>query len=87
MLNGIKSASLRLTIPYRTFTGKTELLKKFKTPVILMRSVKPTYPPPGDNLKLPDWTAEYFMKQIGGDCGEYGDKFKDLKEIFTFTSV
>ena len=71
----------------RSFTGKTELPKKFKTPTIMMRTCTPVYPPPGLNLKVPDWTPEYFMKQIGGDCGEYGDKFKNMLEIFTFHSV
>ncbi len=27
------------------------------------------------------------MKQIGGDCAEFADKFKTMDEIFAFNSV
>ena len=83
-LNLLKSS---LNIPFRTFAGKTKMLKKFKTPTIKMHHFTPVYPPPGLNLQLPDWKPEYFMTQIGADCGDYGDKFKNLQEIFTFNSV
>jgi len=80
----------------RFFAGKTELPGKFKTPVMLKRSIKfvffaiftlKVYPPPGKNLQLPNWTPEFFMKKIGGDCEEFGEKFKSLKEIFELNNV
>jgi hypothetical protein len=35
------------------FTGKTETGFKFTTPKMLMKSVKPIFPPPGENLQIP----------------------------------
>ena len=35
------------------FTGKTETGFKFTTPKLRMKSVKPIYPPPGENLEIP----------------------------------
>ncbi len=35
------------------FTGKTETGWKFTTPTMRMKSIKPIYPPPGDNLVIP----------------------------------
>eukprot|EP00826_Nyctotherus_ovalis_P026673 TRINITY_DN20819_c0_g1_i1.p1 TRINITY_DN20819_c0_g1~~TRINITY_DN20819_c0_g1_i1.p1 ORF type:complete len:147 (+),score=5.83 TRINITY_DN20819_c0_g1_i1:117-557(+) len=87
MIGNIRLMGLRLAISSRAFAGKTEMTGKFKTPVIKMRFTARVYPPPGDDLKLPKWTPEFFMTQIGGDCGEYADKFKSLDEIFGFTSV
>lgn len=76
------------SMPYRTFTGKTESGFKFKTPKMRMRVVKPIFPPPGLNLQIPEnMTPELFCKQIGGDCSEYADKFENIQEVFNFTSV
>ena len=64
----------------RTFTGMTESGHKFKTPKMHMKVVHRIYPPPGLNLQIPkDWTQERFCKSIGGDCGEYADKFENLQ--------
>ncbi len=71
----------------RTFTGKTESGFKFKTPQMRMRVVRPIFPPPGLNLKIPEGlTAEQYCKQIGGDCAEYADKFENIEELFTLDS-
>jgi hypothetical protein len=35
------------------FTGKTETGFKFTTPKMRMKSVKPIFPPPGENLQIP----------------------------------
>ena len=72
----------------RNFTGKTESGFKFKTPKLRMRVVRPIFPPPGLNLKIPEeLTAENFCKQIGGDCAEYSDKFESISEVFNLNSV
>ena len=74
--------------PARSFTGKTESGFKFKTPKMRMLSVKPVYPPPGLNLRIPEGlTPEQFCKQIGGDCAEFADKFESIDEIFSLDSV
>lgn len=53
-----------------------------------MRVVNPVYPPPGLDLQIPEGlTHETFCKQIGGDCGEYADKFENIDEVFKLTSV
>ena len=68
-------SSLLLSVP-RAFYGKTESHHKYKTPKLKLRSVKRIHPAPGLNLELPsDWTHEYYLKQIGGDCEEYAEKF------------
>lgn len=41
------------TFNMKHFTGKTETGWKFTTPTLKMKSVKPIYPPPGDNLEIP----------------------------------
>ena len=52
-----------------------------------MKCVRPI-PPPGLNLQIPkNLTPEKFLKQIGGDCDEIFDKFENINEVFTFTSV
>ena len=35
------------------FTGKTETGWKFTTPTMKMKSIKPIFPPPGENLVIP----------------------------------
>ena len=65
------------------FTGPTETGHKFTTPYMKMRSVKPVYPPPGLDLKVPsDWTHEKFLEKIGGDCMNVSSNFESLNEIF-----
>ena len=72
----------------RTFTGKTESGFRFKTPKMKMRHVNPIFPPPGKNLQIPkDLTPETYLKSIGGDCGEYADKFETIDEVFNLDSV
>jgi len=39
--------------PIKFFTGKTETGWNFTTPTLRMKSVKPIYPPPGDNIEIP----------------------------------
>lgn len=41
------------TNSFKYFTGKTETGHKFTTPKLRMKSVKPIFPPPGDNLQIP----------------------------------
>ena len=94
-IKSLERSTCILGLQFRCFAGKTELPYRYKTPSLKLRSVEPIYPPPGLNLQLPgkgfckcvDWTPDYFLKQIGGDCGEYGDKFKNIQEIFGFTPV
>ena len=53
-----------------------------------MRCVRPIYPAPGLNLKIPkELDANTFCRQIGGDCEEYADKFEHIDEIFNLTSL
>ena len=47
-----------------------------------MKKLDYIYPPPGYNLELPDWTAEEFLRRIGGDCEEFAEKFESLEEVF-----
>lgn len=45
-----------------------------------MRAVRPIYPPPGNNLKIPEGLDhETYCRQIGGDCEEYADKFENIE--------
>lgn len=50
-----------------------------------MNHVNRIYPPPGENLVLPDWTVQHFFRKIGGDCEEFHENFSDLKEIMAIT--
>ena len=75
------------TLGFRSY-GKTESGYKYKTPKLRMRCIQPIYPPPGLNLQIPQTlTPEKYLKQIGGDCGEYADKFENINQIFNFTTV
>lgn len=69
------------------FTGKTETGHKFTTPTMRMKSIKPIFPPPGDNLVIPKWTTELFCEKVGGDCHTVADKFENIQEIFTIKTV
>ena len=43
---------------------------------------------PGEDLKIPaNLTAEQFLRQIGGDCAEYADKFESIDEVFNENSM
>jgi hypothetical protein len=86
------------SIPVKFFTGKTETGWKYTTPTMRMKSIKPIFPPPGDNLVIPRkliliefyklaWTPKSFCERIGGDCHEVADKFENIQEIFTISSV
>jgi hypothetical protein len=84
------------SIQVKFFTGKTETGWKYTTPTMRMKSIKPIYPPPGENLVIPskkfkinflDWSPKIFCERIGGDCHEVADKFENIKEIFTSSSV
>ena len=55
----------------RNFGKKCSADPKYKTPLMKMKTVKRITPPPGDNLVLPDWTPQQFLRRIGGDCEEY----------------
>ena len=71
----------------RTFTGKTESAFKYKTPKLKMRCVRPLYPAPGLDLKVPqELDPVTYCRQIGGDCEEYADKFEDINEVFNLSS-
>lgn len=64
------------------FTGKTETGWKFTTPTLKMISIKPIYPPPGNNLKAPEnWTVKKFFEKLGGDLHEHNSKFETIKEL------
>jgi len=91
-LNLLLKKSLQPVTPFlplasRPFTGKTESGFKFKTPKMRMRVVRPIFPPPGLDLKIPEGlTHEQFCRQIGGDCAEYADKFENIEEMFKLDS-
>ena len=71
----------------RLFTGKTESGYKYLTPKLRMKNVRPVYPPPGLSLRAPEeLDVETFMRQIGGDCEEYAEKFETMEEVLTATS-
>ncbi|CDW81732.1 UNKNOWN [Stylonychia lemnae] len=81
-------SSLLYYTTLRSFTGKTESGFRFKTPKMRMKHVNPIFPPPGQNLMIPkDLTPEVYLKSIGGDCGEYADKFETIDEVFNLDSV
>ena len=66
----------------RHFTGKTESGHRFTTPKMRFKCRRPIYPPPGNNLSIPeDLTPEQFLKQIGGDTEEYAEKFENVHDI------
>jgi hypothetical protein len=86
------------SIQMKFFTGKTETGWKFTTPTMKRKSIKPIFPPPGENLVIPgklyikyllktDWSPKIFCERIGGDCHEVADKFENINEIFTLASV
>ena len=50
-------------------------------------SVRPIYPPPGDNLVIPDWTVEKFFDKIGFGSKEYMSNFEKLEDVFKMSSV
>lgn len=56
-------------------------------PKFYARSIKKVYPPPGENLKLPDWTVEKYLQKIGMGAIEHIDSFETLEDIFKITSV
>ena len=64
------------------FTGKTESGHKFTTPKMRLRVVR-AGEPPGLDFKIPEGLeVESFLRQIGGDCEEYADKFESIEEVF-----
>jgi hypothetical protein len=48
--------------PIKFFTGKTETGWKFTTPTLRMKTVKPIFPPPGDNLEIPSIFKLIFLR-------------------------
>ena len=42
------------------------------------KNVKAIYPPPGNDIILPDWKVEKFFETIGFGREEYADKFESL---------
>lgn len=85
------------TIQIKSLTNKIVFFKRKEEkqqPIMYCRHVNPIYPPPGMDLKFPsnflkivfinnkDWTPEYFLNRIGGNCKEYGEKFDSLKQLF-----
>lgn len=43
------------------------------------RTIKKIYPPPGDNLVIPeDWNVQKFLDRIGMGCVEHADKFEEV---------
>lgn len=55
-------------------------------PKLRFKKVKPIYPPPGNNLILPDWEVNKFFDKLGYGLKEYSDKFENLKEVMDSTS-
>jgi hypothetical protein len=51
------------------------------------RTIAPIFPPPGLDLKVPDWKVDKFMLRIGNGCSEYADKFETLDELFKADKV
>lgn len=65
-------------------TGLVRFIRaKPKDPRIRNVLLNPVTPAPGLNLQLPAWTVDKFFKQIGGDLGEYAEKFEKLEQVFT----
>lgn len=50
------------------------------------RSVKPIYPPPGENLKIPNWSVEKFFDKIGFGSKEYLSHFENMEKVFQMTT-
>ena len=75
-----------LPISARFFKVKSVKRHKFKTPKILRIMCKPIYPPPGLDLEYPEWTPTEYLRRIGGDCEDYGDKFETMDQLFSLDS-
>jgi hypothetical protein len=51
------------------------------------RTITPIVPPPGLDLKLPDWKVDKFMLKIGDGCSEYSEKYESLQDLFKADKV
>ena len=49
------------SIQMKFFTGKTETGWKFTTPTMKRKSIKPIFPPPGENLVIP---SKFYIKYL-----------------------
>jgi len=58
---------------------------KHEDPLMKRRTITQIWPPPGHDLKLPDWTPTDFCKRIGYGTVESADKFETLEEMFKLT--
>ena len=88
LLNKLRLQQHMLTLQScRAFTGKTESGFKFRTPKMRMKTVRPIFPPPGLGLRMPaDLSTQQLLRQIGGDCEEYHDKFENPNDFFDLTT-
>ena len=70
---------------FRTFAVKYHHLSTKVGKVGLRR----VYPPPGDDLVLPDWTVEKYLDKIGFGCIDHLDLFEgmDLEQVFHLQTV
>ena len=65
-------------------------LQRFKTyehsdPKVKFKSIKAIYPPPGNNLVVPEWEVEKFFNKLGYGLNEFTDKFENIKEVIEAT--
>ncbi|EGR31519.1 hypothetical protein IMG5_107380, partial [Ichthyophthirius multifiliis] len=76
--------SIRTQLQFQSQFYKTTYIRQ---PKLKCRTVQQIYPPPGLNLEIPkDWSSEEFLKRIGNGTSEFADKFKDIDQIFKFSS-
>lgn len=54
-------------------------------PKLRFNNIKAIYPPPGNNLIIPDWEVNKFFDKLGYGLKEYSDKYESLKEVIEST--
>jgi hypothetical protein len=59
--------------------------KKYKheSTRVNFRVIKPIYPPPGDNLQIPDWPVSTFLEKIGMGCEKFSSEFQSIQEVLS----
>ena len=58
----------------------------FEDSKMRFRSIKPIFPPPGENLQIPNWSVEKFFSKIGYGSKEYITSFESLDHVFKISS-
>ena len=54
-------------------------------PRVRLKNVKAIYPPPGNNIILPDWEVSKLFDKLGYGLKEYSDKFENMKDVMEAT--